>query len=434
VNPPAQRSRFPRLTAARPWLVAWVLLVASGVAVHWALWIAPRLDPPIDTFTHWGWLTRVSNVTSTFGAPGMIATTRVVGRLFPLDLLITTISYGLAWAIWLTLLWALVRAARKLAAPASRASGPSADAPPNPGRRRLIVGTAFAGGAAASSGTVAYAALVEPFRLGVTRYTVPIRGWPIELAGFRAVFIADTHLGPRVPAEHIRHAYELARDLKPDLLLFGGDYIHNGARYIQPAAALMRDMLPLAPAPLTGAPGTPALGVLGNHDWYADGPAMAAALNAIGVRTIDNARLFLDARTRTFTPDQPAGPCVCFAGVGDAWEGRVDYAAALADVRAEVPRIVLSHQPDTAEDGALYARNLRVDLILSGHTHGGQVRLPLLGTPIVPSRFGQRYAYGLNPGPHCPVLTTSGVGMSIVPLRLSVPPEIVEITFTRAEG
>jgi predicted MPP superfamily phosphohydrolase len=88
---------------------------------------------------------------------------------------------------------------------------------------------------------------------------------------------------------------------------------------------------------------------------------------------------------------------------------------------------LLSHNPDVAEDPILLASRLRVDLMISGHTHGGQVRLPLLGTPIVPSRFGSRYAGGFVKGPAFPVIISRGIGMSLLPVRWNVAPEIVEI-------
>ena len=405
-------------------MVIWGAMVGLGVAVHWALWIGPTLTPPVDLAAGHPWLTKLSNVTSTLGAPGMIATTRVAQRMFPRDLEVMVLSYGLSWALWLGLVWVALRAWKRLAA-RSRGVAP-VEPPANPGRRGLFVHATFGVGAAATGSSLAYASLVEPFDLRITRRRIAIRDWPAALDGLRAVFIADTHLGPRVPEEHIRRAYALARALEPELILLGGDYVHNGPRYLPRAFALMAEGLPIR--------AVPTIAVLGNHDWYADGPAARRGLIDMGVEVVDNRRVFLDARTRRVVAEADARPgdAVCFAGVGDAWEDRVDFVAALADVDPAIPRIVLSHQPDPAEHRQLYERGYRVDLMLSGHTHGGQVRLPLLGSPIVPSQFGTKYAYGVNAGPFCPVLTTSGVGMSIVPLRVNMPPEIVALEFVRA--
>ena len=176
--------------------------------------------------------------------------------------------------------------------------------------------------------------------------------------------------------------------------------------------------------------GIPVLGTLGNHDWYADGKRMSAALTAIGVRMIDDDRVFLDAATRTISSTPPADPAsaLCFAGLSDLWTAVPNPKAALDGVPPEMPRILLSHHPDCAELPALaLSSGRRVDLMLSGHTHGGQVALPLIGRPIVPSEFRQRYAHGLVQGPAFPVIISAGIGMSLIPIRLGVPPEVVEV-------
>jgi hypothetical protein len=100
----------------------------------------------------------------------------------------------------------------------------------------------------------------------------------------------------------------------------------------------------------------------------------------------------------------------------------------LEGVSESMPRIVLAHNPDTAET---VPPGVRVDLMCSGHTHGGQVSLPLVGTPIVPSEYGSRYAGGLCLGPSCPVVVSRGVGMAILPVRFRVPPEIGVIELVR---
>ena len=110
--------------------------------------------------------------------------------------------------------------------------------------------------------------------------------------------------------------------------------------------------------------------------------------------------------------------------MGDLWEDRVSFNDALAGVPEDMPRIVLSHNPDVAET---MPAGFRVDLMCAGHTHGGQVWVPTLGTPIVPSRYGSKYAGGLVQGPHCRVLVSRGVGMAILPVRFRVRPELVVI-------
>src|SRR5581483_3856010 len=104
-----------------------------------------------------------------------------------------------------------------------------------------------------------------------------------------------------------------------------------------------------------------------------------------------------------------------------------DYAAALGALPAGMPRILLSHNPDVAEDRDFVEPKWRGDLMLCGHTHGGQVHVPGMGTPVVPSRYGQKYSQGLVQGPTCPVFICRGIGMSLMPVRFGVPPEIAVI-------
>ena len=125
---------------------------------------------------------------------------------------------------------------------------------------------------------------------------------------------------------------------------------------------------------------------------------------------------------RRLVPAADAGLAV--AGVGDLWEDRQDYQRALGGLPGSMPRLLLSHNPDLAEQAEFIRSGLRVDLMLSGHTHGGQVRLPGLGAPISSSRFGQKYSQGLVEGPVCRVFVCRGIGVSAFPLRLGVPPEI----------
>ena len=155
-----------------------------------------------------------------------------------------------------------------------------------------------------------------------------------------------------------------------------------------------------------------------------NGPAVSDAMARAGVRMIDNARVWVDPATRRLTESETPG-ALALVGLGDLSEDGVRVDAAFAGVASATPRVVLAHQPDTAElDELRGGGRPRMDLMLSGHTHGGQVRIPFLGTPIVPSNYGQKYAGGLVKGPACPVLVSRGVGLSVLPIRLGVPPEI----------
>jgi predicted MPP superfamily phosphohydrolase len=325
--------------------------------------------------------------------------------------------HGAAWAIVLALLMALLRVRAKLVHP-----DPAIDPPPDLSRRRLMFDASLGLAGVGTGGVMLVATCVTPWDFKVARYTVSIPRLPRALEGLRLVQLSDTHLGPRIPADYIRRVVDHAIALKPDLFVLSGDYVHNGAGPNELAVALFE--------PLTRA--APVIGVLGNHDWYGDGPDMARRLKAIGVRLVDNDRVFLTSDKRVADVDD--GSSLCIAGFGDLKTATVEPESALGHVDETTPRIVISHNPDTAELPEV-VRGPRVDLMISGHYHGGQVKFPIIGTlPFIQSRHGTKYFGGRVDGPAFPVIVSRGIGMSIMPVRLGVPPELVEITLTRAQA
>lgn len=263
-----------------------------------------------------------------------------------------------------------------------------------------------------------YTTFVEPWRLRVVRYDIPIEGLPPELDGFRLVHLSDTHHGPYITLPYIESAITRANALGADLAVLTGDYVHRTPRSIVPGIHVLRQLETRLGA----------VAVTGNHDFWEGIDACRAAFAETSIRLIDNARLFL---TRDRLADEPGANALCLGGVGDMWEDDVRFDKATAGAPESMPRIVLSHNPDTAET---LSPRIRVDLLLSGHTHGGQVSFPHFGTPMVPSRYGGKYAGGLCRGPHCPVLVSRGVGMAILPVRFRVRPEIGLITLRRRKS
>jgi predicted MPP superfamily phosphohydrolase len=223
-----------------------------------------------------------------------------------------------------------------------------------------------------------------------------------------------------MPRSALERAVRLANELGGDIVFLTGDYVHKSPKYIEPVAEVLGG--------LESRLGV--FSVLGNHDWWEGADQVRRALASRGIVNLDNRRVIL---TSAGELQEEAALGLCLAGVGDLWEDRQDWAAALGGLDPLMPRILLSHNPDVAE---LLPRGAdgRVDLMVSGHTHGGQVRLPFLGTPVVPSRHGQKYAHGLVRGPSCPVFIASGIGLSVLPFRFGVPPEIVEFTFRATQG
>jgi len=149
------------------------------------------------------------------------------------------------------------------------------------------------------------------------------------------------------------------------------------------------------------------------------------------VRMLDNTRVFLDAN-RELRTRPPKEEALCFAGLADYLEAVIDPRAALADCPDHVPTVLLSHNPDTCEDPMVLEHATKIALQVSGHTHGGQVRIPLIGTPLIPSRYKGRYAGGMMQGPRFPVVVSRGIGTSLLPIRFNVPAEVVQITLIKA--
>jgi predicted MPP superfamily phosphohydrolase len=284
-------------------------------------------------------------------------------------------------------------------------------------RREFLTSVAWRAPLVAGAGLGGWALYLEPEDLRVTKCEIPIRDLPGRFDGLRIVQISDTHYGPYVTLPYLESAMRRANALAPDLMLLTGDYVHATSRAIGPGVGVL--------ASLKSRLGAAA--VLGNHDHWEGADAVRRAFAGIGVPLIDNARLFLTPSG--FAPDPVEGESLCVAGVGDYWEDEVSFEKALGGVAADVPRILLSHNPDSAEDPRL--RAYRVDLMLSGHTHGGQVAIPGFGAPILPIQHRQ-YAAGLCKGPAGPVIVSRGVGMAMLPFRFGVPPEIVQITLRAA--
>lgn len=257
----------------------------------------------------------------------------------------------------------------------------------------------------------AYENFAGPERVLISMYQVEIGDLDPALNGLRVVQLTDIHHGPWLPIEFVYAIVARTNGLKPDIVALTGDYVVNSPRYIRPVVDALSGLKPSLAT----------ISVLGNHDWWEGGIAVNDALESQGIITLDN-------RRRVLTPDRQivdhADEGLCLAGVGDAWADKVDFAAALNGIAPEMPRILLSHNPDAAEDKRLLKNKYRIDLMLSGHTHGGQVCFPKNRMPVLPKIRKHKYARGLVFGPQCPVYISRGIGTAGVPLRLGADPEI----------
>ncbi|WP_088345884.1 MULTISPECIES: metallophosphoesterase [Rhodomicrobium] len=287
-------------------------------------------------------------------------------------------------------------------------------------RRRFLQG---AGGLVllGASGS-AYAGVIEPrFRLSLAEWTVAHPAWPAAAPPLRIVALADLHaMHPWMPVPRIESIVAEANALRPDLIVLLGDYVAGMQRFrtgIVPIADWTQALAALR-APL----GVHA--VLGNHDWWVDAKAVRRGLESSGIEVLENMAVKLSGDGRRFW----------LAGLGDqlaipqarGFKGVDDLPTTIAQISGDTdPAILLAHEPD------IFPRvPERVTLTLSGHTHGGQVLLPFIGRPAVPSRYGERFAYGhiVEGGRH--LIVSAGLGLSCFPVRFMVPPEIALITLT----
>jgi predicted MPP superfamily phosphohydrolase len=259
----------------------------------------------------------------------------------------------------------------------------------------------------------AYAGWVEPRRLVVRDLRLELPRWPAALSGLRAGVLTDLHGGaPHAGEAAIARWVDRMNAAAPDLVLLGGDFADAhwlfGRRL---APERIAERLAALEAPLGR------VAVLGNHDWKAFGMRMWTALAGAGIPVLENAALALDA---------PGGR-LHVAGLADVRFRRPDVARALAGIPAHEPVIALAHDPDVFP-----LVPARVALTVSGHAHGGQVAIPYLRRPFVPSRHGERFVRGhvVEHGRH--LVVGAGLGTSGLPVRLLAPPELLVLELRAA--
>ncbi len=258
-----------------------------------------------------------------------------------------------------------------------------------------------------------YAFWIEPRRIRVTRLSLDVAGLSSPL---RLLVMSDLQSSrPHETPDRLTALATLAASQEPDIVLLVGDYGSRGnwlyRSNIPPqvtAAALAS-----IPAPMGH------FAVLGNHDWWFNGPLVRQVLSRAGITVLEDDACLAKS-------NQGA---LWIAGLRDPVTQRYDIAATLEQTDAQAPIVLLSHTPDVFP-----AVPESVALTLAGHTHAGQVRLPLIGCPIVPSRYGERYRYGHVVEDGRQLYVTSGVGTSKLPIRFLAPPEIAVIDLVPQSG
>lgn len=273
-------------------------------------------------------------------------------------------------------------------------------------RRKFLKGLAAAG-LVGASGAALYARVFEPFDYELTETDVFIRGLPPSFEGFRVALLTDVHHSRIVPLEEVRRAVALTNEARPDLVALTGDYTTSRRRYVEPCA----EALGLLRAP------SGVWAVLGNHDHYTDAELTARAFARRKINVLSNANTLL----------RRGADELRLAGVDDWGWGKADWARALEGVDRSLPCVLLSHEPAVLD----MPETRGLSLILSGHTHGGQVRLPFVGAPArVVEEF--RYLRGLYEKDGTQLYVSRGTGMIGLPVRFGARPEIAVIRLREA--
>jgi predicted MPP superfamily phosphohydrolase len=258
----------------------------------------------------------------------------------------------------------------------------------------------------AALGEMARVALTEPFMTAIERQDIYLRRLPQALNGLRVVHLSDFHYGPLVDPRHLERAIEIANSLNPDLIALTGDYISQERSYAAPCAALVGQ--------LRARHGV--FAVLGNHDHWTDAKLIADLFRAEGIRVLLNEGLRVDI----------SGEAFWLAGVDDTMVGLEDLPLALAGSRDGELKLLLAHNP------VILRRAWRadVDLVLSGHTHGGQVTIrPEKNRSGRPRR---RLLRGLGRRGNTQIYVTRGLGTVVLPIRYGCPPEVSVLEFRSA--
>lgn len=263
-------------------------------------------------------------------------------------------------------------------------------------------------------GAMAWAYLIEPNRLVVRHETLQMQQWPASLSNLKVAVLSDIHVGSSfIDDDKVRLIVQRTNELQPDLILIAGDYIAGDGRRTPHTVAPEK----FSPLFKEFRARFGVYSVLGNHDWWYDGDRVRNALEANGIKVLENQTEKIDVR----------GTPLWLAGLADLWTRQPRVHETTAAIPEGDAIIALTHNPD------IFPRlPQRVPLMIAGHTHGAQIRLPFIGPVVQPSRVSAAYTRGhvFENGHH--LFVTTGIGTSIFPVRFGVTPEIVLLTLTSA--
>ena len=279
---------------------------------------------------------------------------------------------------------------------------------PNSLTRRDFVRGLVAAPLLAVSATAACARLIEPYNYWISETDIFIRDLPEAFEGFRITQLTDIHHSRILGINEVRRVVSLAQQTKPDLFVLTGDYSTSYRRYIEPCAEAL--------STLNAPEGVWA--VLGNHDHYTDPELTTRALERQHIAVLNNAHTIVTRRSDALQ----------LSGIDDWTWNATDWVRAFSGLKPNAPTILLSHQPTVLD----FEQTKNVSLILSGHTHGGQLNFPFLGAPASFFTKDLRYARGLFQRGETQLYVSTGTGVIGLPLRFGVRPEIAVLRLRRA--
>lgn len=242
------------------------------------------------------------------------------------------------------------------------------------------------------------------YDLDVTRHEIFIDDLPEAADGLRIAFVTDTHVAPFVQRDFYREIVRRVNAFDPEVVLFGGDFV-SFRRHIPLAAEVLFD----------GLKATERYAVLGNHDYWSSVDDIQRELGARGVKFLTNESVLL----RGALP---------LAGIDEIYRGKPDVGKAFEKIEPVTACIAISHHPDIID----LVESRRIDLLLCGHTHGGQIRVPFFGSIVVPSRHEGGYAAGFHRVRNVLMYVSRGIG-AIPPVRILCRPEVATFTLRRGQ-
>lgn len=248
-----------------------------------------------------------------------------------------------------------------------------------------------------------WSVFIEPNMLAINSLNLKSK----DLNGLKIIFVGDFHVKKNQRKNLVRVVNKI-NEQNPDLILTTGDFVNgHNEKDSMPIEEISQEL-----SKLKSKYGI--YSVLGNHDWWQDGEKIKFFLEKNGIVVLEDESRTIKIKNQN----------LCIIGVEDITTRTVDIEKAFKNVSS--PSILLTHSPDTFP---LITKNKKTDLVLAGHTHGGQVAIPFIGALVVPSDYGRKYAQGLIRENNKTMFVTKGIGTSILPIRFNCIPEIVVINF-----